>query len=94
MNHPDMLLARRYFLGRLTLTVGGVALAGLAPASLLEASTGCSVVALAASDPCGDWTVDDMCGAYPPYAFRTGASPPHSRPVSLAVAGADWQWVA
>ena len=91
--NPD----RRRFLGQLTLTVGGVAmsgvsLAGIAPASLLEvAPAACLVDASAHADPCGDWTVDDMCGAYPPYAFDTGASRPHTVPVHGA--GADRYWI-
>jgi hypothetical protein len=64
-------LDRRAFLGRMVVSVGGVAIASALPVSLLEASPACL-----ASDPCGDWQLDDMCGAYPPYAFRRHADHP------------------
>jgi hypothetical protein len=80
---------RRRFLGQVTLTVGGVAVSGV---SLLEAAPAtCLVHSAAYPDACGDWTVDDMCGAYPPYAFDTGASQPHTVPVPGA--GADRYWI-
>lgn len=75
---------RRRFLGQVTMSFGGVTLAAIAPLSLLEAAP-------AYADPCGDWTVDDMCGAYPPYAFDTGASRPHTVPAPGA--GADHYWI-
>jgi len=56
---------RRAFLGRAFLSVGGIAVASALPVSLLEASPACL-----SNDPCGDWTLDDVCGAYPPYSFR------------------------
>ena len=56
---------RRAFLGKALFSVGGVAVASALPVSLLEASPACL-----AHDPCGDWTLDDACGAYPPYSFR------------------------
>ena len=65
-------LDRRAFLGRVAVSVGGVAIASTLPVSLLEASP----AACTAFDPCGDWTLDDMCGAYPPYAFRRDADHP------------------
>lgn len=86
--------SRRRFLGQITLTTGGLAVWGLAPASLLEASGVRLVCTTAFHDPCGDWTLDDMCNAYPPYAFRTPAAVPHTRPAQLAAAGADWHWLA
>lgn len=86
--------ARRRFLGQVTLSVGGVALANFAQASLLVAPASCVQVAAGFSDPCGDWTLDDMCGAYPPYAFHTGSAVPHSRPADVLRGGADWHWVA
>jgi hypothetical protein len=88
MNGQPESLDRRRFLGRVTLTMGGVALSG---ASLLEAAPACLVNAAAYPDACGDWTVDDMCGAYPPYAFDSGASRPHTVPVHGA--GADRYWI-
>jgi hypothetical protein len=82
-------LERRRFLGQVALTVGGVAVSGV---SLLEAApAACLVNSAAYPDACGDWHVDDMCGAYPPYAFNTGASQPHTVP--LHDAGADHHWV-
>ena len=81
MNGQPESLDRRRFLGQVTLTVGGVAFSGV---SLLEAAP-------AYADPCGDWTVDDMCGAYPPYAFDTGAARPHTVPAQGA--GADRYWI-
>jgi hypothetical protein len=68
----DATLDRRAFLGRFALSVGGVAVSAALPVSLLEASP----AACMAFDPCGDWTLDDMCGAYPPYAFRRDADHP------------------
>jgi len=86
---------RRRFLGQVTLSAGGVLLAGLAPVSLLEASpAACLVHASVYPDACGDWTVDDMCSAYPPYAFDTGPSTPHTVANFDGVAGADRHWVA
>ena len=75
---------RRRFLGQVALSLGGIALSGVAPASLLQAAP-------VYWDACGDWHVDDMCGAYPPYAFNTGASQPHTVP--MPDAGADRYWV-
>jgi hypothetical protein len=71
-------LDRRAFLGRVALSVGGVAVASALPVSLLEASP----AACGFQDPCGDWTVDDMCNAYPPYAFRRDADQPRSPPAA------------
>jgi hypothetical protein len=92
--NPD----RRQFLGQLTLAVGGIALSGvalarIAPTSLLAAAPACLVDAAAYPDPCGDWSVDDMCGAYPPYAFDTGAARPHSVPLPGDAVGADHHWI-
>ena len=88
-------LDRRRFLGQVTLGIGGVALGTLVPVSLLEAApAACLVDASMYPDPCGDWNVDDMCSAYPPYAFNTGPSIPHSVVHADSVAGADHHWVA
>ncbi|MEO8309021.1 MAG: hypothetical protein ABI616_13380 [Pseudomonadota bacterium] len=92
-----MSLDRRRFLGQVALSVSGVALSGpslaeIAPASLLGIEPACPASASAYADACGDWTVDDMCGAYPPYAFNTGASQPHTVP--LYGAGADHHWIS
>lgn len=63
---------RRAFLGRVVVSVGGVVVASALPVSLLEASPAACV----AHDPCGDWTLDDACGAYPPYSFRRHSDHP------------------
>lgn len=82
-------LQRRRFLGQMALTVGGLAVSGV---SLLEAApAACLVNSAAYPDACGDWHVDDMCSAYPPYAFNTGASQPHTVP--MPDASADRYWV-
>jgi hypothetical protein len=80
----SFMLDRRAFLNRVAVSVGGVAIAAALPVSLLQASPVC-----AARDPCGDWTVDDMCGAYPPYAFRRDADQPHARQASVHLDGLD-----
>jgi len=69
----EFTLDRRAFLNRIAVSVGGMVVAAAVPVSLLQASPVCS-----AHDPCGDWTIDDMCGAYPPYAFRRDAEQPRS----------------
>ena len=88
--------SRRRFLGQVTLTAGGLAVSGLAPASLLQAPAPAASLACVAgfTDPCGDWVLDDMCNAYPPYAFPVPAAVPHTRPSQLAAMGADWHWAA
>jgi hypothetical protein len=93
MSMPLFSAQRRAFLARATITVGGVA-AGLAPVSLLDAApAACRVNVSVHADTCGDWTVDDICNAYPPYAFRTGAARPHTRPMAVQVDAVDRHWV-
>jgi hypothetical protein len=75
---------RRRFLGRIALSVGGIAVATALPVSLLQASPACL-----AYDPCGDWTLDDMCSAYPPYAFRRDAEVPRTAAAPQHVDGLD-----
>jgi hypothetical protein len=75
---------RRSFLNGFALSVGGVAVATALPVSLLQASPACL-----AHDPCGDWTLDDMCAAYPPYAFRRDAELPRTAPTPAHVDGLD-----
>jgi hypothetical protein len=84
---------RRRFLGTMSLSVGGIAVASMAPVSLLQAMPQCVVPAVGQSDLCRDWTLDDMCNAYPPYAFHTGAARPHTLPSRPAMADADRHWV-
>ena len=93
MTDPTVVVDRRGFLIRVVMGAGGVVVSGMAPVSLLEAATNCPVSPLAV-DPCGDWQLDDMCAAYPPYAFRTGAAVPHTSPRQVDAAGADWHWIA
>lgn len=84
---------RRRFLGGMSLSLAGVAAGGLVPASLLQAAPQCAALAAGHADPCGDWQLDDICLAYPPYAFRTGEVPAHTQPAAAAAHGADWHWV-
>jgi hypothetical protein len=87
-------IERRRFLGGISLSFAGVAAGSMVPVSLLKAAPQCAVLAIGATDPCGDWQLDDICLAYPPYAFRTGAMPAHTRPAALDACGADWHWVS
>jgi hypothetical protein len=82
---------RRVFLGQVTLSVGGAVVAALLPMSLLQAKT--VGPACGFHDPCGDWTVDDMCAAYPPYAFRIDADLPRHARMTARVEPIDQMWV-
>jgi hypothetical protein len=84
---------RRRFLGGMSLSLAGVAAGGLIPASLLQAAPRCAAMAAGHTDPCGDWQLDDICLAYPPYAFHAGAGTAHTQPAAAAAHGADWHWV-
>ncbi len=88
---------RRAFLGRMTITVGGVACAALLPVSLLEAAQ-CSPARLVDyrdfHDACGDWQLDDMCSHYPPYAFRVPPAPAGAPHVMAHVADVDRNFIA
>jgi hypothetical protein len=85
-------LDRRAFLGGVTLTVGGAVVTSLLPVSLLQAAP--AGLACTFHDPCGDWTLDDMCGAYPPYAFRIDSGIPHAGRMSAHVEPVDQMWVS
>ena len=88
---PDR-LQRRAFLGRITVTAGGSLVAGLMPVSLLQAApltARCGV----AHDPCGDWQLDDMCLAFPPYAFAIDSGVPRAAPMTATVAAVDRNWM-
>jgi hypothetical protein len=89
--HSQVTLDRRAFLGQVTLSMGGIAVTSLKP-SLLQAAPLCRVDALY-PDACGDWTLDDMCMAYPPYAFVVPPAPPHTEPMT-GVSDIDRHWVA
>jgi hypothetical protein len=88
----QMTLDRRSFLGQMTLSIGGVAVACMTPVSLLQAAPLCLINAAAYPDACGDWMVDDMCMAYPPYAFAIPPAPPHTQPL-MGVSDIDRHWV-
>lgn len=91
-HHP---MDRRNFLGSIVVTAGGAAVTALVPVSLLEAREACAAVAVGGhADPCGDWTLDDMCNAYPPYAFDIRRAVAPHVPATAPVADADRQWVA
>ena len=93
----DRAVARRGFLGGLTLSFGSVAVVGVARAKLLSEvlpPPPAAGLACSALDPCGDWQLDDICNSYPPYAFRVdpvGASPLRR---DVVPASADWHWIA
>ena len=95
MSHAHNPMDRRRFLGSIVVTTGGAALTALAPVSLLQAGEVCSAVAATGHvDPCGDWTVDDMCNAYPPYAFDIRRAVAPHVPAPVWMADADRQWGA
>lgn len=84
---------RRGFLIRIAATAGGATAASLLPVSLLQAGEVCAAVATPGyADPCGDWTLDDMCSAYPPYAFdiRRGAARNAAPAAPIAPVDAMW----
>lgn len=91
---------RRSFMGRIAITAGGGVAASVLPASLLQAGESSARVMTAACvatprhpDSCGDWTLDDMCNAYPGYAYDV--SPATPQPLQAAdVADIDRMWVA
>jgi hypothetical protein len=80
-------LDRRRFLGSVSLAAGGLALGSLLPASLLEAAPAACFV-----DACGDWQLDDICIAYPPYSLHMQCGAQAT--VSAAVDPVDSHWVA
>jgi len=91
IEQPDH--ARRTFLMQSGWMVGGLAVAGAMPGSLLAATpSACLVDAALYPDACGDWTVDHVCSHWPPYAWHTGAARPHTVP-QPAVAPVDRNWV-
>lgn len=88
-------LDRRSFLGRIAISAAGASAASVLPVSLLQAREVCAAVAPRGyPDPCGDWMLDDICNAYPPYASDIRRSPVlHAMPTA-ALADADRMWVA
>jgi hypothetical protein len=88
-------LDRRAFIGHIACSAAGAAAAVLLPVSLLEAGEVCATVGSPQyPDPCGDWTVDDMCSSYPPYAFNICPATHRHAPMSAPVAAVDQAWVA
>jgi len=94
MANARFVSTRRGFLGQVTLVAGGTMAAAALPGSLLAATpAGLPLSSCGYSDPCGDWTVDDMCNAYPPYAFSRAIAVPKNVPLQLAVHPADAAWI-
>ena len=93
MSAPVFLSDRRLFLTRASWIVGGVAMAGMARVSLLQAApAACYVNAGLYPDACGDWTVDHVCAAWPPYTYDIGPSrTPHHPVQSVDI---DRHWVS
>jgi hypothetical protein len=88
-------LDRRRFLGQVTITVGGAALGAVLPVSLLQAApAACLVDASMWPDPCGDWQLDDICNAYPPYSLHPAPPVPAVAGMSAVGKPADSHWVA
>ena len=84
---------RRLFLTRASWIVGGVAVGGMAPLSLLQtAPAACYVNAGLYPDACGDWTVDHVCTAWPPYSYDISPSRTLHQP--LQAADVDRHWVS
>jgi len=81
---------RREFLCRMTLTAGGAALAAWLPVSLLQAAP--VAVVACQRDACGDWQLDDICIAYPPYSLHMKSPAP---PAVATAPGdpADEHWI-
>jgi hypothetical protein len=86
-------LPRRTFLTHAGWCMGSAALSSAIPASVCATAPGaCHVNAAACPDACGDWTVDHVCGTWPPYSFDTGPARPHTMPPPPATP-ADAYWV-
>jgi hypothetical protein len=64
-------LDRREFLGHMILAIGGASIAAMIPFTPADATT--------PAQP-GDWSIDDMCGAYPPYSHPI----PFGRPQAVS----------
>jgi hypothetical protein len=89
------MLDRRAFLGATTLSVGGVLVTGLMPMSLWAAApAACYVDASMHADACGDWQLDDICMAYPPYSLAMGTAPQVAIAPAEPLTDADHHWLA
>lgn len=89
-------LPRREFLGKVGVTVGGMSVAAWLPVSLLQGATpsSCLVNASAWPDPCGDWQLDDVFTAYPPYSLHPAAAAPPAHAWNADSAAIDQHWVS
>jgi hypothetical protein len=95
MQDPPSKPERRAFLMQGSWLVGGLTLSSSFAGSLLAGTTGaCLVNAALYPDPCGDWTVDHVCAAWPPYAFHTGPAQPHNSPLNASMADVDRHWLS
>ena len=93
MADTPYITSRRGFLTQASFCVGGAAFGSALPLSLFAATQGaCYVNAGAYPDACGDWTVDHVFTAWPPYVFHTGPAQPHTMPLQ-AVVLADQHWI-
>ncbi|MEO6078553.1 MAG: hypothetical protein ABIQ86_02080 [Steroidobacteraceae bacterium] len=63
---------RRSFLGSVSFVAGGAALSSWLPISLVQAAPAC------VTDACGDWQLDDICIAYPPYSLHMKSAVCHA----------------
>jgi hypothetical protein len=94
MNESPKKPERRTFIVQGSWLMGGLTLSGAFAGSLLAGTSGaCLVNAKHYPDACGDWTVDHVCAAWPPYSFHTGPAQPHNAPLSVAVADVDRYWL-
>jgi hypothetical protein len=90
---------RRNFLGRIAISAGGGIAASVLPASLLQAGeTSARVTAACVATPlhpdrCGDWELDDICNAYPGYAYDVSRGPGACSAAMAGVADIDRMWV-
>jgi hypothetical protein len=89
-------LDRRTFIGRIAVTAGGGVAASLLPVSLLQAGevAACLVTPACPPDQCGDWALDDICNAYPGYAYDFQRIAAPRAPLMAAVADVDRMWMA
>jgi hypothetical protein len=85
---------RRTFMGRVAVTASGGVAVSLLPVSLLQAGEVAAGIAMPAGpDRCGDWTLDDICNAYPGYAYDYRRTAAPRVPLAAAVADVDRMWV-
>lgn len=94
------LMGRRNFMGRLAAGASGGLAASVLPMSLLQAgeASAHATAACAATPPhadrCGDWKLDDICNAYPGYAYDVTRVSGACSEATAGVADVDRMWVA